>query len=102
MIYLTLIDDKLYIHSRQICVSREKTVRDLCVRFRLCKYNFFPETKQISLDFNVIYLCKYLKRAALQIEHISIFANHDDNNVHYSTTKSFLLKFYFYILIRIV
>ena len=44
---------------------------------------FFPETKQISLDFNVIYLLKYLKRAALQVEHISIFANHDDNNVHY-------------------
>ena len=51
--------------------------------------------KQISLDSGDILSQKYNTRAYLKSNINSTLVNHDVNNVHYSATKSLLLKFYF-------
>ena len=64
--------------------------------------NSFFKLKQIYLDPNDILSQKYIARVQFKSSLNSTLVNHDNNNVHYSATKSLLLNSNFLFLIEIL
>ena len=89
-----------YTFEKCICIDLDEIRNLLEIRYVIYGLKFgyangLFKLKQISLDSGDILSQKYYTRAYLKSNINSTLVNHDVNNVHYSATKSLLLKFYF-------